>query len=209
MRFAAVIFDLDGTLLDSEAITHAAGLAAFAAQGVAVDPAFLQSLAGIDDATGSARIRAAFPHLDPARFAQDWEADVLARQSGGIPLKPGAVALLQAILLPKALATSSQRASAHRKLAVTGLARHFPHVVTFDDVTRPKPAPEPYLAAAALLGVDPAACLAFEDSDTGAEAAHRAGMTVVQVPDLAPTQGRFAHHVAPDLLAGARAAGII
>ena len=73
MSFAAVIFDLDGTLVDSEAITHAAGLFAFAAQGVAVDPAFLHALAGIDDATGAARIRAAYPVLDPARFARDWE----------------------------------------------------------------------------------------------------------------------------------------
>jgi HAD superfamily hydrolase (TIGR01509 family) len=209
MSFAAVIFDLDGTLVDSEAITHAAGLFAFAAQGVAVDPAFLHALAGIDDATGAARIRAAYPVLDPARFARDWEGEVRARQATGIPLKPFALDVLTALPHPKALATSSKRTSAHRKLAVTGLARHFPHVVTFDDVTLPKPAPEPFLLAAALLGVDPATCLVFEDSDTGAEAANRAGMTVVQVPDIAQITGRFAHHVAPDLLAGARMAGII
>ncbi|MBA4349649.1 MAG: HAD family phosphatase, partial [Rhodobacter sp.] len=77
------------------------------------------------------------------------------------------------------------------------------------DVSEPKPAPEPYLLAAARLGVDPTRCLVFEDSDVGAEAAHRAGCTVVQVPDVAPTEGRFARHLAADLLAGARAAGII
>lgn len=207
--FDAVVFDLDGTLLDTEAITHAAGLAAFAAQGIAVDPAFLHGLVGIDDATGAARIRAAHPAMDMAAFARVWLAEVHGRQAAGIPLKPGAAELLHSVVQPKALATSSQRASAARKLALTGLDRHFAHVVTFDDVARPKPAPDPFLRAAALLGADPARCLAFEDSDTGAASARAAGFTVVQVPDLLPTDGRHAHVVAPDLIAGARAVGLI
>jgi len=62
--------------------------------------------------------------------------------------------------------------------------------------------------AVEALGVSPARCLVFEDSDTGAEAAHRAGCTVVQVPDTAPTTGPFAHFVAPDLLTGAQMAGL-
>lgn len=209
VAFAAVVFDLDGTLLDTEAIGHAAGTAAFAAQGVAVDAGFLHGLVGVDDRTNAARVAAAFPELDFARFTRDWMAEVLARQENGIPLKPFAAEVLGRITLPKALATSSQRASAHRKLAITGLATHFAHVVTFDDVERAKPAPDPYLRAAALMGVDPARCLAFEDSDPGAASARAAGFTVVQVPDLVATDGRHAHHLAPDLMAGARMAGLI
>lgn len=208
MTYRAVIFDLDGTLLDTEAITMAAGIEAFASMGIDVDPAFLHGLVGKDDKTGGAIIRAAFPDLDPLRFDRAWVAGSRRRMAAGIPLKPFARELLDLIALPRAIATSSGRESAARKLAVSRLPV-FAHVVTFDDVDRPKPAPDPYLMAARLLGVDPAACLAFEDSDTGAASARAAGMTVVQVPDLVPTDGRHAHHLAPDLLAGARAAGLI
>jgi HAD superfamily hydrolase (TIGR01509 family) len=207
--FDAVIFDLDGTLVDTERLTQAAGVEAFADQGIDVDPAFLHRLIGRDDAEGARLIRAAFPQMDPARFDGAWTAAVHRRMADGIPLKPGSRELLARIAQPMALATSSTRRQADRKLARSGLAGHFRHIVTFDDVTRPKPAPEPYLRAAALLGIAPARCLAFEDSEPGAMSARAAGMTVVQVPDLLPASGAFAHHVAPDLLAGARAAGLI
>jgi HAD superfamily hydrolase (TIGR01509 family) len=207
--YDAVIFDLDGTLLDTEAITHAAGIHAFAAQGINVDPGFLHSLVGIDDATNALQIMAAFPQMDLAVFVRVWRAEVQARQAQGIPLKAGVMDLLAGFDLPRAIATSSRRDSARSKLAITGLDVLFAHVVTVDDVARPKPAPDPFLLAARMLGADPARCLAFEDSDTGAAAAHAAGMTVVQVPDMTPTLGRHAHHVAPDLLSGARAAGLI
>ncbi len=207
--YDAVIFDLDGTLIDSEAITQAAGIEAFASLGVAVDAEFLHSLIGIDDETGAGIIQARFPDLDTEAFATAWTRGVRDRYRDGVPLKPGTEALLGAITLPKALATSSTRRQADTKLALTGLGAHFAHVVTFDDVTSPKPHPEPYLLAARLLGVDPARCVAFEDSETGARSAHAAGMTVVQVPDIVPASGDFAHHVAPDLLTAARRLGLI
>ena len=90
-----------------------------------------------------------------------------------------------------------------------GLTPHFRTIVTFDDVTAPKPAPAPYLLAAERLHVDPTRCLVFEDSDVGAEAAHRAGCIVVQVPDVQRTDGRFARHLADDLWSGARLAGLV
>jgi beta-phosphoglucomutase-like phosphatase (HAD superfamily) len=117
--------------------------------------------------------------------------------------------VLSGIGLPKALATSSTRRQADTKLALTGLGTHFAHVVTFDDVSDPKPHPEPYLLAARLLGVDAARCVAFEDSETGARSAHAAGMTVVQIPDIVPASGDFAHHIAPDLMTAARKLGLI
>ena len=107
------------------------------------------------------------------------------------------------------MVTSSGRDEAHHKIGVVGLRAAFPTVVTVDDVTRAKPDPEPYLLAARLLGVSPSRCLVFEDSEAGAEAAHRAGCVVVQVPDVVQASGRWAHHVAPDLMSGARRAGLL
>jgi HAD superfamily hydrolase (TIGR01509 family) len=206
--FDAVIFDLDGTLVDTESLAHAAGMAAFAALGAEVDEAFLHGMVGKDNPTANRLIRARFPDLDMGALDALWSAGYDARAAGGLPLRPGAVELLSRITLPKALCTSSHRASAAHKLAVTGLTHHFAHVVVLEDVTRPKPAPEPYLLTAERLGVAPARCLVFEDSDTGTEAARAAGMVVVQVPDVGHVGGQHASYLAPDLLAGARAAGL-
>jgi HAD superfamily hydrolase (TIGR01509 family) len=207
--FDAVIFDLDGTLLDTEALTQAAGIAAFAEVGITVDPLFLHSLIGRDDVTGAGIIRGRYPDLEFHSFSEIWKRSVLDHYAGGIPLKPGTHELLGAIDQPLALATSSTRVQLTYKLSVTDIAPYFRHLISFDDVKQAKPAPDPFLLAASLLGVAPARCVAFEDSEAGAESAHSAGMTVVQVPDINPASGRFAHLVAPDLLTGARGIGLL
>ncbi|WP_050528081.1 HAD family hydrolase [Pseudorhodobacter aquimaris] len=207
--FDAVIFDLDGTLLDTEALSQAAGIAAFADHGLAVDPAFLYGLIGHDDVTGAEMIRARFPDLDFTTLLSAWAERIGVLYAGGIPLKPGTHRLLGALQQPLALATSSTRKQLDLKLSVTDIAPYFRQLICFDDVTRAKPAPDPYLLAAQRLGVDPARCVAFEDSETGAQSAHLAGMTVVQVPDINPASGRYAHLVAPDLFTGAREIGLL
>ncbi len=207
--YDALFFDLDGTLIDTESISIETGLAAFAAHGHPVGRDFLESLVGTDDPTAEGLIRAAFPGIDLAAVSRTHRAAFLERTEVALPLKPGASELLAAMQVPSAIVTSSRRDSARRKLAVAGIAQVFAHVVSLDDVTAPKPAPAPYLLAASLLGVDPRRCLVFEDSEIGAEAAHRAGCVVVQVPDVIPSKGRWAHHLAPDLLTGARMAGLI
>ncbi len=207
--YDALFFDLDGTLIDTETIAARTGRAAFAAQGLRVDDGFLHQLVGRDEPTSAAIIRQAFPMADLDRLTQDWRAAFDAGVDQGLPLKPGAAELLAAPDLPRVLVTSTRRAGAHHKLRVAGIAQAFAHVVTFDDVAAPKPAPEPYLLAARLMGLTPARCLVFEDSETGAEAAHRAGCVVVQVPDVVPSRGQWAHHLADDLLTGARMAGLI
>jgi HAD superfamily hydrolase (TIGR01509 family) len=119
------------------------------------------------------------------------------------------IELLEALTLPCAICTSSSRDSAASKIARAGIAKYFSHVVTLQDVTRAKPAPDPYLTTALKLGVSAARCVVFEDSEAGAEAASSAGMHVVQVPDFLATDGRFANHVAADLLSGARHVGLL
>ncbi|WP_135448210.1 HAD family hydrolase [Tabrizicola caldifontis] len=207
--FDALLFDLDGTLIDTESIAISTGVAAFAAHGHAVDEAFMHALVGKDEPTAARMIRAALPHADLEAVNRHWREAFSAGVDRGLELKHGAAELLAALCQPMAIVTSTGREGAHRKLDLAGIAHAFAHVVTLDDVTTPKPAPEPYLLAARLLGVAPGRCLVFEDSETGAEAAYRAGCVVVQVPDVVPSQGRWAHHLAPDLLTGARMAGVI
>lgn len=207
--FDAVFFDLDGTLVDSERLAVVTGIHAFAAVGHDVDEGFMHRLVGKAEPQAAEIIRAALPGIDLAAFHAAWRQGFDGGLDNGLDLKAGAVELLEMLDHPLGLVTSTGRQGAHHKLGLAGIAHHFRTVVTFDDVRHPKPAPEPYLLAAERLGVDPARCLVFEDSDVGAEAAHRAGCVVVQVPDVAPTEGRFARHLAVDLMAGARAAGVI
>ncbi len=212
-RYDAVIFDLDGTLIDTEALCNQTGVEACRALGHEVDLAFFETLAGIHDVERARligeHVGATIP-LEP--FYAEWDRLCTLRFQQGIPLKSGALQLLDAIAgqgLPMAIATSSRRGPAQEKVTVSGLAPRFREVITFDDVDAAKPAPDAYLLAAERLSVAPGRCIAFEDSETGAASAHAAGLTVVQVPDIHAATGRFAHHVAPTLLEGALAAGLV
>ena len=208
--YDALLFDLDGTLIDTESVAMTSGLAAFASVGYAVETEFMHRLVGIDQPTAGGIIHNHLPGIDLAALNLAWGAGFRAGVDRGLALKAGTFELLAAAPahLHRAVVTSSGRVDAHHKIGLAGLAPSFATVVTVDDVTFAKPNPEPYLLAARLLGVDPARCLVFEDSETGAEAAHRAGCVVVQVPDVVPSQGKWAHHMAGDLMSGARLAGL-
>lgn len=210
----AAIFDLDGTLIDSEAVTIAAGTEAFARYGHTIGPEVFHRLVGVDQPTGDVLLREMLgTDLPLDRIKADWAAGSRRLYDAhGVPVKAGArelLEMLRARSVPLAVATSSGRHAATWKLDRTGLHGLFDTVVTLDCITRPKPAPDPYLEAARRLGIAPARCIAFEDSDTGAASAQAAGMTVVQVPDVVTPSGRHASHIAADLISGARAAGLI
>lgn len=108
----------------------------------------------------------------------------------GVVPRPGARELLRALArerVPTALVTASPRAVADTVLEALGTG-HFAVSVTADDTGRTKPAPDPYLAACRALGVDPAACVAVEDTQTGVTSAESAGCAVLAVPSLAPIE---------------------
>ncbi|PYE83956.1 HAD family hydrolase [Pseudoroseicyclus aestuarii] len=213
LPFDAIVFDLDGTLVDTETLCNETGIAALRDQDVDLPISFFEALAGIHDAERMRRVEAEIGReIDRERFLRDWDARTEARlEDEGLPLLGGAQALIEAAHaagLPMAIATSSRRNMAEVKLRHAGLGRWIETLVSVDDIAEAKPAPDAYLEAARLLGVAPDRCLAFEDSGTGAQAAHSAGLTVVHMPPPGEAALRQAHYAARDLAEGATAAGL-
>lgn len=196
----AVLFDMDGLMLDTETLSLEAWRLASADTGLAVGDDVLLGMVGLSIARCRDYLTRHFDG-DSARADRLMAGNALhyPRLIGEapIPLKAGIVELLDALAernIPRAVATSTRRIMADQKLARTGLAGRFHASVTGDEVTRTKPAPDIYLAAAAALGVDPARCIALEDSNVGVAAALAAGCTVYMVPDLIAHDPAVAGH---------------
>jgi HAD superfamily hydrolase (TIGR01509 family) len=181
---------MDGTLLDTETVYFDSLVAALNACGYDDVVALCHSLVGLPGPVCEAMLRdhygANFPLAD---VNQAFLVHRDARMQSGLPLKPGTLALLDALAAascPMAIVTSSSRRSAERNLALAGIRQRFDTLLTLDDVTHGKPDPELYLKAAARLGVTPQNCVAVEDSNHGVTAAHTAGAITLMVPDIAP-----------------------
>lgn len=183
----AVVFDLDGTLIDSEALVKEAHFAACAELGVTMTDAQFLSLVGLHREANDLQLKGYYGADFPLEhFIGLTRAHVGDRVA---PLKPGAVELMDALdelALPFGLATSSRRPWVDRHFAAHALDDRFRAVVTRQDVAEGKPHPEPYLHASKLLGFAAGDVLALEDSYAGVSSAHAAGCMTVMAPDLLP-----------------------
>ena len=188
----AVVFDMDGLLIDSETVYRDAMLETATVMRLDLPMAVIHQMVGLPWA-GSAQVL-----LD--HYGADFDTEGFRAAATGrfhaytaeeVCLKAGVIELLDALDgfgLPRAICTSSARETVHRHMDQHGLLQRFDVIVARGDAARGKPAPDPFVLAAQRLGFDPADCLALEDSHNGIRAAAGAGMMAVMVPDLlAPT----------------------
>ncbi|HUC26897.1 MAG TPA: HAD family phosphatase [Streptosporangiaceae bacterium] len=182
----AVVFDLDGVLLDSERLWDQARRAVAASHHGHWRDEATAAMQGMSSAEWSRYMRDSLAvDLTPERISDLVVADLLERYRHGLPLIPGAVEAVRRIAArwPLALASSANRVVIDTVLAVAGLTAEFQASVSSEEVPRGKPAPDVYLEAARRLGQQPAACAAVEDSASGIRSAIAAGMQVLAVPN--------------------------
>lgn len=208
----AVVFDMDGVLIDSEPVIRRAAQRAAESFGQTLTDEAYADLLGLPGAELEAALRTLFGAAFPLAAYRDcferiYRDDIETR---GVRSKPGVTELLCALeahAIPTAVATSTRAEHARAALTAAGLHERLRVCVTGDQVTLGKPAPDIFLRAAQLLGVEPARCIAIEDSEVGARAALDAGMWTLMVPDLKPPSAALAqlvHEVLPSMPAAAR-----
>jgi HAD superfamily hydrolase (TIGR01509 family) len=201
---AAVLWDMDGTLVDTEPFWFRAETELVTAHGGTWTDADARELIGFDLLDAADHLRRVggvdMPPVDIVNLMMDRVIEQMADQA---PWQPGAVELLEALVaagIANVLVTMSWRRLAD---AVVGLLPpgSFVGTVTGDEVARGKPHPDPYLAAAALVGAEAADCVAIEDSPTGARSAHAAGCFVLAVPHVVDVPAEVTHTIVPSLTA--------
>ena len=189
MQPAAVLWDMDGTLVDTEPYWFEAEFELVAEFDGTWTEADALSLVGFDllDSAHELRTRGGV-RLDPVQVVDHLLDGVIRRVAEQLPWRPGAPELLAecvAARIPCVMVTMSWRRLADSVIAAAP-AGSFVTSITGDEVRNGKPDPEPYLAAAAALGLDPADCVAIEDSPTGVASALAAGCATLGVPHVVP-----------------------
>lgn len=184
----AVIFDMDGVLLDTEPLYRTAIYAACEDQGHAMADHVHLSLIGTPKELGDEKLIAHFGNgFDLDRYHATCMEHFARLCAPDVPLRPGSrelLAYLRRENIPRAVATSTARATARAQLAKAGILDLLDALVTRTDVAMGKPHPETFLKAAEALNARPSNCLALEDSHNGVRAAAAAGMATIMVPDL-------------------------
>lgn len=201
---AAAIFDNDGLTLDTEHTWTRAESALYARYGTEFTLDHKREMLGTSGEKSALTMER---HLGQPGRGDELRVELRELvhdelDGTGVEPMPGVIQLLDALGdhgVPLGLATNSGREFATRALRAAGIYERFAAVVSAEDVERPKPAPDVYLAAAAELGADPADCVALEDSETGVAAAKAAGMTVVGVPSFPGIDLEDADLVVPSL----------
>jgi HAD superfamily hydrolase (TIGR01509 family) len=186
---SAIIFDMDGLLFDSEALYRDAILAAAQELGHEYTVDDFLRLVGRPWAVNRMALQEHIgPDHDVEEFRSAWHRYYQERKNF-LALKVGAAELLDRLdelRLPRAICTSSSHEDVRHNLDLHALTGRFDAIVAAGDYARGKPAPDPFLCAAKVLGVTPQACLALEDSHNGVRAAAAAGMRTIMIPDLLP-----------------------
>jgi HAD superfamily hydrolase (TIGR01509 family) len=191
-RFDAVVFDNDGLLLDTEEAWTRAEKTLFERRGRVFGPEHKRTLLGSSGSRAAAMLEEMLDRPGCGEVLMDELHElVMAEALLGAPPRRGALELVSALRAagtPLAVASNSSREFVERVLGGAGLLDgHFQAVVTVDDVARPKPAPDLYLAACAALSAEPRRSAALEDSVPGVASALAAGLFVIAVPYLAGT----------------------
>jgi HAD superfamily hydrolase (TIGR01509 family) len=205
VTLAAVIFDCDGLLVDSETAWTRAERVLYARRGVEFTEDHKRELVG----TAGPIARAIFERhiggtVDGEALENELRLLVVEEIGRSAPAMPGALALVDALAtagVPLGVASNSPRNLVDLSLRVSGLEGRFGAIVVAEDVPKSKPAPDVYLAAARALGAEPSASVALEDSPTGVAAAHAAAMFVIGVPSMHGVDLSLADLVAPSLAA--------
>jgi HAD superfamily hydrolase (TIGR01509 family) len=182
----AVVFDLDGVLIDSEQVWDEARRTLAAERGGRWHERASRDMMGMSSPEWSGYMHDVIGLADPP---EEISAEVVRRLEGiyreGLPLLPGAVEAVERLgeRWPLAVASSSNRELIDLVLDLSGLERRFRATVSSEEVPRGKPAPDVYLEAALRLEVEPGRCAAVEDSENGIRSAKAAGMRVLVIPN--------------------------
>lgn len=185
-KLAAVVFDLDGLMVDTEPLAREAWRQVLVAYGRSLDDDLFAKMIGLrlEDST-MLLIRELGLSVAPADLAQKESESFFEIMKSGVATMPGLHTFLETLQrydLPWAVATSSGLVYAKKVLSMIGLLESCRSIAAGDEVQRGKPHPELYLLASQRLGVEPHSCLALEDSAPGCQAAKAAGMLTIAVP---------------------------
>lgn len=190
LNYDAVLWDMDGTLVDTEPYWMAAETELMAAHGLGWTHEQAMLMVGNELTTSADIMRSFGLPLATGEVVQTLVRGVIERVKERIPFRPGAqelIASLAAVEVPMALVTMSYRPLA--QAVVDGLPEGtFRTLITGDEVTRGKPDPEPYLTGASAIGMEPSACIALEDSLPGMASAIAAGTLTVGIPNHVPLE---------------------